>query len=70
MNTIKTILSRFKSWATWVSVAGAVWLLLSSFGITEKIGITSETWNTALNALGALLTAFGIVNNPTDKEHF
>ena len=47
-----------------------MWLLLSSFGITEKIGITSETWNTALNALGALLTAFGIVNNPTDKEHF
>ena len=67
---MKKILERFKSWATWVAVAGAVWVLLSAFGVPEKIGITSEGWNAALNALGTLLTVFGIVNNPTNKEGF
>ncbi|MBP5269366.1 MAG: hypothetical protein ILO42_00245 [Clostridia bacterium] len=45
-------------------------MILSAFGVPEKIGVTSEGWNAALNALGGLLTVFGIVNNPTDKEHF
>ena len=67
---MKNILNRFKSWATWVAVAGAVWILLSAFGIPEKIGITAPEWNAALNALGALLTAFGILNNPTDRSNF
>ena len=67
---MKNILSRFRSWATWVAVAGAVWVLLSAFGVPEKLGITSDGWNGALNALGALLTVFGIVNNPTDREKF
>ena len=67
---MKNVLNRFKSWATWVGVAGALWTLLSVFGVPEKIGITSDGWNAALTALGSLLTLFGIVNNPTDKEHF
>ena len=62
--------NRFKSWALWVSVAGAVWTILAAFGITENIGLTNETWNAVLNAVGAILIAFGIVNNPTDKENF
>ena len=62
--------NRFKSWATWVSVAGAVWLLLSALGLPEKMGITADLWNTVLNALGAILVGFGILNNPTDKENF
>ena len=67
---MKNILNRFKSWATWVAVAGAVWVLLSAFGVPEKISITSEGWNAALNALGSVLVVFGIVNNPTDHERF
>lgn len=67
---MKDILNRFKSWATWVAVAGAVWVLLSAFGVPEKIGITSEAWNAVLNSLGTILTVFGIVNNPTDRERF
>lgn len=67
---MQEILERFKSWATWVGLFGAIWLLLSTFGITEKIGITSEMWQALLNALGVILTTFGIVNNPTDPKHF
>lgn len=62
--------NRFKSWALWVSVAGAVWVILSTFGITEKIGITESTFKTVLDAIGSILIAFGICNNPTDKENF
>lgn len=59
--------NRFKSWALWLSVAGAAWTILSAFGVPEKIGLTTETFQTVLNATGAILILFGIVNNPTDK---
>ena len=32
--------NRFKSWALWVSVAGALWVIASAFGLPEKMGIT------------------------------
>lgn len=59
--------NRFRSWALWVSVIGAIWTILAAFGITEKIGITDETLQVILNAAGTILIGFGIVNNPTDK---
>ena len=61
--------NRFKSWALWVSVAGALWTILSAFGLTEKIGITESLFKTLLDAVGVILIGFGIVNNPTDPEH-
>lgn len=61
--------NRFKSWALWMSVAGALWTILAAFGLPEKIGITSDIWNTVLNAIGGILIAFGIVNNPTDANN-
>lgn len=60
---------RYKSWALWLSVAGAIWTILSAFGVTEKIGITEDKFSTLLDAVGAILIAFGIVNNPTDPAH-
>lgn len=60
--------NRFKSWALWLSVAGAVWTILAAFGVPEKIGVTSETWNAVLNSVGGILIAFGIVNNPTNPD--
>lgn len=61
--------NRFKSWALWVSVAGAVWTILSAFGVTETIGLTEGVFTQTLDAVGAILIAFGIVNNPTDPAH-
>lgn len=62
-------MNRFKSWALWMSVAGAVWTILSAFGVTESIGLTESMFKTVLDAVGAVLIAFGIVNNPTDPAH-
>lgn len=61
--------NRFKSWALWLSVAGALWTILTAFGLTEKIGISEGTFKTVLDAVGVILIGFGIVNNPTDAEH-
>lgn len=62
--------NRLKSWAVWASAIGAVWVILSAFGLPKKCGITDETFNLVLNAVGTILVGFGILNNPTDKEHF
>lgn len=60
--------NRFKSWALWVSVAGAIWTILTAFGLTEQIGISEGTFKTVLDAIGVILIGFGIVNNPTNPD--
>ena len=62
----KSIWSRFKSWALWVSIAALV-----VFCVEEFTGIDiSETVDGLLNVLLPVLVAFGIVNNATDKSNF
>lgn len=61
---------RLKSWAVWLSVFGALGIILNSLGLFEKMGITSMEFDVIINAVGSILVAFGILNNPTDKEHF
>ena len=62
--------NRFKSWALWLSVAGALWGILSAFGVTEKMGIDETSFKKIVDSIGAVLIAFGICNNPTDKQNF
>lgn len=63
---IKQILTRFKSWAVWLSIGALV-----VFCVKEFAGIDiSETVDGLLNVLLPILVAFGIVNNPTDKTSF
>lgn len=64
------IKDRLKSWAVWTSVFGTVAVLLNAFGVFEKIGIDSASFDMIVNALGSVLITFGILNNPTDKAHF
>lgn len=61
---------RYKSWAVWVSVFGALGVILNAFGVFEKIGIDSTAFDNVVNAVGSILIAFGILNNPTEKTHF
>ena len=50
--------SRFRSKAAWASLLSLVGLCLA------------EVWQTLTTALLATLTAFGVLNNPTDGENF
>lgn len=65
-----TIKERLKSWAVWLSVLGAVGVILNSLGVFAKWGLDSATWNVIVNAIGAILVGFGILNNPTDRQNF
>lgn len=54
--------NRFKSWALWTSLAA-----LAAFCVKEFTGIDiHESLDQFLNLLLPVLTAFGIINNPTD----
>ena len=61
---------RLKSWPLWLSVLGAVGFILNSFGVFEKLGIDSTVWEVCVNSIGTILIMFGVLNNPTDREHF
>ena len=60
--------NRFRSWALWLAVVGAVWTIIVSVLGYEPFPV--ETLNTVLDALGYILIAFGIMNNPTNKTGF
>jgi uncharacterized membrane protein len=63
---MKNILSRFKSWAVWLSFGALVVFCVKEFGGVD----ISSTVDGLLDVLLPLLVTFGIVNNPTDSKHF
>lgn len=60
---LKTFTQRFRSWALWLSMGALVVFCVKEFGGVD----ISDTVDNLLNVLLPVLTAFGIVNNPTDK---
>lgn len=56
---------RLKSPVLWLAVAALV-----SFVVKNWLGFEIPEFDTFTELLLAALTAFGIVNNPTDKNHF
>ena len=67
---VQTVQPRWKSWAVWLSVIGAIWTILNALGLPAKWGIEEGTFKTIVDAVGVILTGFGILNNPTDPENF
>ena len=63
---MKDFLNRFKSWAVWVSIGALIVFCAKEFAGVD----IAETVDGLLNVLLPVLVAFGIVNNPTDREHF
>ena len=58
--------NRFKSWALWVSIAALVVYVIRT---VCGLDISGQV-NGLLDVLLPVLVGFGIVNNPTDGEHF
>ena len=63
---MKAFLERFKSWAVWLSIASLIVFCVKEFGGVDISG----TVDGLLNVLLPVLVAFGIVNNPTDRNNF
>ena len=63
---MKEFLNRFKSWVVWVSIGALIVFCAKEFAGVD----IAETVDGLLNVLLPVLVAFGIVNNPTDREHF
>ena len=58
-------MERFKSWALWTAIAALVVFCAKEFAGVD----ISTTVDGLLNVLLPVLVAFGIVNNPTDRNH-
>ena len=67
---IQAVQPRWRSWAVWVSVLGALWTIANAIGLTEKWGIQESTFKTIVDAVGVILMGFGILNNPTNPDAF
>lgn len=70
MNNFNEKQPRWKSWAVWVSVLGALWTIANAFGWTAQLGIDEIAFKDVIDAIGVILIGFGILNNPTDKDNF
>ena len=56
---------RYKSWALWLSVAALVGYVLKTYFKYEIQG-----FDTLVEMILVVLTGFGILNNPTDRQRF
>lgn len=61
---LKTFTQRFKSWALWLSMGALLVFCVKEFGGVD----ISDKVDGLLNVLLPVLTAFGIINNPTNKS--
>lgn len=60
--------NRFKNYAMYVSLVGLVGLILQSYGLFAKLGLTDKTFNDIANGILTFLVAAGIINNPTTEN--
>lgn len=61
---------RLRSEVLWAAVIGCIMTVFSAFGVWEKIGITADGFREVVAAVGAVLAAFGVFNDPTERGRF
>jgi len=57
--------NRFRSWALWLAVAALI-----AFVSKTYIGYEIPEFDQLVNLILVVLTGFGILNNPVDKDNF
>jgi uncharacterized membrane protein len=62
--------SRWRSKVLWVAIAAQVVALLAFFGVLKLIGITEDWLNGTIGGVLQILVLLGVLNNPTDAEHY
>lgn len=61
---------RWKSWAVWLTLLPVITILGDTYGLWDLINMPQDTFTKVFMGVGAVLVAFGILNNPTDKSKF
>lgn len=61
---------RLRSRVLWAAVIGCIMTVFSALHLWDKIGITAEGFSEIVAAVGAVLAAFGVFNDPTNREGF
>ena len=61
---------RLRSKAAWASIAGLIIVICGAFDLWDKIGIEQTALQAIFTAVGAVLTAFGVWNDPTEADRF
>lgn len=62
--------NRFASKVAWVTLLPVIILLGDTYGLWNVINMDADTFTKVFMGVLAILTAFGIFNNPSDKENF
>lgn len=61
---------RLRSKVLWASIVGCIMTVFSALGLWDKIGISATGFSEIVGAIGAVLAAFGVFNDPTNREGF
>ena len=64
------IQSRWRSTAAWASVATLVLFILKTYGLLDRIGLAEDSFKELTALIFAVALAFGVFNNPTNKNSF
>ena len=61
---------RLKSRVLWAAVVGCLLTVGSAFDLWSRIGITADGFREIAASIGAVMAAFGVFNDPTNREGF
>ncbi|GAB6174518.1 hypothetical protein JCM15765_39960 [Paradesulfitobacterium aromaticivorans] len=62
--------NRLKSPVAWGALAALALFILKTYGLLSAIGLTEDSFKELTNLIFAAAAAFGILNNPTNKDGF
>jgi len=61
---------RLRSKVAWAAIVGCIITIFSVFNVWDKIGITVTGFREIAASVGAVLAAFGVFNDPTNRDAF
>ena len=61
---------RLRSKVLWAAVVGCIITVISAFDAWQYIGINADGFREIAASVGAVLAAFGVFNDPTNREGF
>lgn len=61
---------KLRNYGLYVSIFSLIGLILQSFGLYEKIGLTNQAYQELVNAILIVLVGAGIISNPNKGKGF